>query len=237
MTGEEARRPTQLPLPLDFRPALGREDFLVAEANRDAVYWLDAWPSWPAPALVVHGPAGCGKTHLAHVFAARTKGPVIRLADLTEDALPALARTPLVVDGAVPATPEEERRLLHLYNLRREFGNGLLLTAPTPPARWPVTLADLMSRLRAAPAVAVGPPDDTLMIAVLGKLFADRHLWPEDTVLSYLARHTERSFASARRVVTLLDQHALANKRRVTVPLARQVLQSEAGEMEHRIAE
>ena len=59
---------TQLPLDLGHLPALGWDDFLVAPSNQAAVSWLDRWPRWPGHALSLFGPAGSGKTHLAHVF-------------------------------------------------------------------------------------------------------------------------------------------------------------------------
>lgn len=64
--------PGQLSLDLECHPALGQEDFLVASCNEQAVAWLDRWSDWGAPGLVIHGPAGCDKTHLAHVWQARS---------------------------------------------------------------------------------------------------------------------------------------------------------------------
>ncbi|HKO06210.1 MAG TPA: DNA replication protein, partial [Alphaproteobacteria bacterium] len=62
------RAEAQLTLDLGHRAAYGREDFLVAPSNAEAVLWLDRWPAWPAPALTLYGPAGCGKSHLAQVW-------------------------------------------------------------------------------------------------------------------------------------------------------------------------
>lgn len=219
---------TQLPLDLGHRPAMGADDFLVAPGNRAAVAWLDAWPNWPAPALVVYGPAGCGKTHLAHVWRARTKAPMIRAADLAADDVPELidATGTLAVDDAdgVAGRHEAERALFHLYNLARETGGSLLVTSALPPARWRLRLPDLRSRLLAAPAVAVRPPDDALLAAVLVKLFADRQLRVGADVVDYLAARMERSFDAARTLVARLDAEALAARRPVTLRLARDVL-------------
>ncbi|HSK40460.1 MAG TPA: DnaA/Hda family protein [Arenibaculum sp.] len=219
---------TQLPLDLGHRPAMGADDFLVAPGNRAAVAWLDAWPNWPAPALVVYGPAGCGKTHLAHVWRARTKAPMICAADLAADAVPGLiAETgTLAVDDAdaVAGRHESERALFHLYNLARETGGSLLVMSLQPPARWRLRLPDLRSRLLAAPAVAVRPPDDALLAAVLVKLFADRQLRVGADVVDWLATRMERSFDAARTLVARLDAEALAARRPVTLRLARDVL-------------
>jgi chromosomal replication initiation ATPase DnaA len=77
------------------------------------------------------------------------------------------------------------------------------------------------------PAVAVEPPDDALIGAVLLKLFADRQLAIGEDVVAFLLRHMERSFAAARRVVDRLDHAGLAEQRPITVPLARAVLAEE----------
>jgi chromosomal replication initiation ATPase DnaA len=198
-------RSEQLTLDLGHRPSLGREDFLVALCNQDAVAWVDRWPDWPGPALVIHGPAGCGKTHLAQVWRQRSgamESSVFEDADRRDD----------------------DVALFHLFNRHAEEGRHLLLTARTPPARWPGRLPDLVSRLAASPTVAIGPPDDTLITQVLVKLFADRQLDIGAGVVPYLVTHMERSFAAARRLVAATDIAALAAKRAVTVPLVRGVL-------------
>ncbi len=214
---------TQLILDLGHRPALGERDFLVAPCNQAAVQWLDCWPDWPAPALAIHGPAGCGKTHLARVFAARSRAPILEAERVTTASVPARlgeARA-CVVDDADRADAEP---LLHLYNLIAERGGHLLLTAREPPARWPGLLPDLRSRLAAAPAVGVSAPDDALLAALLVKLFADRQLAVGEEVVLFLVRQMERSFDAARRLVADLDAAALRDRRSITIPLARSVL-------------
>ena len=214
----------QLPLDLGHRPALGRADFLVAPCNAEAIAWLDRWPHWPAPALALYGAAGSGKTHLAHVFAARAAATNIDPAQLKTERVPALLgdAAAAIVDDADRAAAKP---LLHLYNLLAERRGHLLVVAHRPPARWRIGLADLRSRLRAAPAVAVAPPDEALIAAVLVKLFADRQLAVGEEVVAYLALHLERSFAAAGDAVAALDTAALAERRRITVPLVRRVLE------------
>jgi chromosomal replication initiation ATPase DnaA len=215
---------TQLAFEFPNRPAFGAEDFLVAPSNEEAIVWLDRWPDWPLPALILYGPPGCGKTHLVHVWQVRSGAAVVLPEALTIARVPELAGSAraLAVDGADEA---EERALLHLVNLASERRAQLLLTARSAPQFWPTALADLRSRLLAMPAVAVGTPDDGLIAAVLLKLFADRQLTVGEEVVAYLLRHMERSLAAARRIVAALDHAALAAHRRVTVNLARQVLE------------
>ena len=212
----------QLGLALGHRPAYSGEDFMVAPANQDAVRWLDAWPAWPSSALIVHGPPGCGKSHLARIFAARADGRVIDPAAPDPEPAAATLGGVWVIDDADGVA--DETAFLHLYNGVAAQGGNLLLTARRPARQWGLGLPDLESRLLAAQSVAIGAPDDPLIEAVLAKLFSDRQLLVEARVIGYLRRRMERSLGAARRLVAALDAAALASGRKVSLALARQVL-------------
>jgi len=223
--------PGQLLLDLGHRPSLAGDDFLVAPCNAAAVKWIDAWPGWPAPLVVIFGPSGSGKSHLAQVFLAKTGGRAISARDVARGEPARLFgdAPALVLDDAERALDRSgEEALLHLYNHARDVGRHLLLTAHRPPARWPTRLADLASRLKAAPHAAIGDPDDALIAAVLVKQFADRQLPVDDDVISFMVRRMVRSFAALRIAVERIDHLSLAERRRVTVPLARRVLDSQS---------
>ena len=219
---------TQLALDLGHRQALAMDDFVVAPSNSDAVQWVDHWRDWPAPALVIYGPAGCGKTHLAHVFRALT-GAVLLSPDMLDEAEPPqlMGDNRYCVLGDAGRTCESrEERVLHLYNMLAEQGGRMLMTARRPPARWGVSLADLRSRMNALPAIEVSPPEDALIAAVLDKMFADRQLRVQPGVIDFRVARLARSFARARRAVAMIDEAAMAARRNVTVPFAREVLRA-----------
>jgi chromosomal replication initiation ATPase DnaA len=214
----------QLVFDLAHRQALGAGDFLLAPCNRDAVGWLDRWPDWPAPALTIHGPAGSGKTHMAEVWRARSGARVVPIAGIAAHPLAAFddGGNAWVIDDVSPGFPETA--FLHFYNAVAERGGHLLITSRSAPSRWSLALPDLRSRLVAAPAIAVGRPDDTLLAAVLVKLFADRQLPVGPDVLTYLLARMERSFPAMHALVAALDRQALAEQKRITVPMARNIL-------------
>ena len=224
----DARRASQFPLPFDHRPSLGGDDFLVSPCNAAAVAWIDRWPEWPGPALALAGAGASGKTHLASVFAARTGGRLIDMAQLTATPPAELADAsmPLILDDAdkVAGDAAGEQALFHLLNYLVGQKGRLLLTGAVPPARWKVALPDLASRLGALPVAEIGPPDDGLMGALLVKLFADRQLQVGADVIAFMVARMERSFAAARALVGAIDAHALESRRAITVPLVRAVM-------------
>jgi chromosomal replication initiation ATPase DnaA len=218
----------QLTFDLPSRISLSRSDFLISASNAAAVGWIDRWPDWPSPALALYGPAGCGKTHLAHLWCARASGVILPGETLNEERVDRLVserRHRVAIDDADRAS---ERALLHLYNFCLENRGDVLLAARQPPACRIVALPDLGSRLRAVLAVGIGLPDDALLGAVLIKHFADRQLHAAPEVVSYLVGHMERSFAAAADAAARLDSVSLIERRAITVRLARRVL-TEAG--------
>ena len=215
----------QLALDLPHRTAFGRSDFMVSDSNIAAVERIDRWPDWPSAALVLHGPPGCGKTHLIHVWRESASALIITGESLTDAIVPRLIQEvprQIAVDDAERAS---EPALLHLYNSCIEHQGSLLITACRPPGSWRVVLADLRSRLRAIPVVEIGAPDDALLGAVLVKHFADRQLHVAPQVIAYLLRRIDRSFAAAEKIVARLDGSALSNGGPVTIALARKVLE------------
>ena len=211
--------PRQLALALPHAESFARDDFLTGTSNADALATIERWPDWADRVLALTGPEGAGKSHLAAIWAEKTGARRVSARALGEtDLLGSLATGALVVEDA--SAELDERALFHLLNLVREEDGYLLLTARSAPATWGVALPDLVSRLRALPVVTVSAPDDALLRAVMVKLFADRQLSVDESLIAYLATRIERSFAAAREAVAQLDREALRQKRGVTRALA-----------------
>jgi chromosomal replication initiation ATPase DnaA len=214
----------QLALALEHAERLAREDFLDGPSNETALALIDSWPNWPARTLVIAGPEGSGKSHLAAIWAHAAGARLLAPRALHEAAVPgALATGALVVEDLAPGK-FDERALFHLLNMAREVEAYLMLTTRTPPAGWMLAIGDLFSRLKALPVVAIAPPDDALLRAVLVKLFADRQLEVDEGLVGYLVARIERSFAAAREVVRQLDVAALQRRRPLTRALAAEIL-------------
>ncbi len=217
----------QFTLDFDHRPSFSGDDFLVAPANQTVIEWLDRWPDWPQPALAISGPRGSGKTHLCHVFMSLSKAHALDQETLNSGEIRAAVDEyqAFVLDDAeeIAATPREES-LFHLLNILREAGKHILISSLTPPARWPVRLPDLQSRLNAIPHVAIDMPDDALMAALVVKLFRDRQLSIDASIVDYILSRTERSFDGIRTIVAQIDEVALRERRNITIPLIKRVM-------------
>jgi chromosomal replication initiation ATPase DnaA len=218
---------------LEHRPALGRADFLVSASNAQAVRLLSDWRGWPGRRMALIGPGRAGKTHLAHVWMQESGAELCPAAGLDEAAAERLARHGRAVIEDVEALaaldPDRrltaERALFHLLNLAAAEGGWLLLTGRDAPARWPVAMPDLASRLAALPVARVALPDDALLSSLMVKLFADRQLQVAPRVITYLARRIERSCAAAEGAVATLDRLSLERKKPVTRKMAAEILE------------
>jgi chromosomal replication initiation ATPase DnaA len=219
--------PRQLALALEHAVSFAREDFLEGPANRAALALVDRWPDWPGRVVALVGPAGSGKSHLASIWAATAGARFLASRALAESHPPAALTTGALVLEDVCEEDLNERALFHLLNFAREEGAFLLLTARTAPAGWKVAIRDLASRLRAIPTVILAAPDDALLRALIVKLWADRQVAVDQSVINYVINRIERSFAAARSVVERLDQEALRQRRPVTRALAAELLREE----------
>jgi chromosomal replication initiation ATPase DnaA len=218
--------PRQLALALEHSESFAREDFLSGACNAAALALIEAWPHWPGNIVVLTGPEGCGKSHIAAIWANIAGARTIAARVLDRLTVPsALATGALVIEDLVPQD-FDERALFHLLNLAREEDAFVLMSARTAPAGWTFAIPDLASRVKAIPQVALSAPDDVLLRAVLVKSFTDRQIAVDESLIVYLSRRIERSFAAVRAIVARLDEEAMRRKRPLTRALAVEVLGS-----------
>jgi chromosomal replication initiation ATPase DnaA len=222
----------QLAFDLPARQLFRRDEFFVSPANAVALATLEGWRHWPGRKLLLVGPKGAGKTHLAHIWAEAAGAVLVAGGDLAGQDLPTLAATgAVVVEDAetVAGKPEAEAALFHLHNLVVAQG-FLLLTSARPARDWGLRLADVKSRVEAAAIARLEAPDDALLSAVLIKLFADRQVTVPPALIAWLVTRMERSIDAARALVTALDARALAEGKPIGRAMAAALLDSAATE-------
>jgi DnaA regulatory inactivator Hda len=219
----------QYTLPLPCREAMEADDFMVTPSNQEAVAWIDKWPDWPSHCMIIHGPSGAGKTHLAHVWQTRSRGKFVGPGNLGKADIGALAMSnrAIAIDNAetIAGNMDYEKGLFHLFNIMRETKGFLLLTARHAPAHWKLSLPDLRSRLLAATAAPLAAPDDALLSALILKQFNDRQLDVGADVIDYLLPRLTRTPAAIRDLVTALDRTSLAESKKITISLAKRILE------------
>ncbi|WP_183479814.1 chromosomal replication initiator DnaA [Komagataeibacter kakiaceti] len=220
----------QLVLPFAHTPRFAASDFVFSAANAAARSWLLGPTPWPERRLALWGAAGTGKTHLMEIWAARHAARLLHGRHLSHAHVAALFTAgaggrpvmALALDGADDCG--DERALLHLLNTAREQGIALLLGGRAPPARWPVALPDLASRLRATMAVAIRQPGDGVLRVLLLRLLAERQIVVSQPVVEWLLRRLPRTALAMQEAARRLDHAAMAAGTPVTRVLATQAL-------------
>ena len=216
--------PKQLPLELPVEARLEAEDFLVSPSNETAYALMEAWPNWPHRIVRLVGPEGAGKSHLAAIWARRAHAWTTPAFEISEARVPHLASGGALVIEDCDSQGLDEHALFHLVNAVQGRSGYAVLTARSAPEQWGLRTPDLLSRLRQSPGVEIGAPDDALLRVVLVKLFIDRQLVVDTSVVDFIALHIERSLATARQVVAALDREALASGRRITRAMAAAII-------------
>ena len=217
-------KPQQLLLDLPHRPAMGRDDFLVTGSNSAAVALIDEWPHWPSHAAILVGPRGSGKSHLSNVWQQTSNAKALPLAELsTAEVAPLLNDNALVLEDATPGK-FDQTALFHALNHARQQKGHILLTSELEPLAWNVTLPDLASRLAAIPLVNILPPDDALMRGVLVKLFTDRQIGVDESLISYILARMPRSLQDSQKLVAEVDRQALLAKAEITRPFVAKIM-------------
>lgn len=217
----------QLRLPLAPGHELELEDLAQGAHNQKALALIEGWPAaWPLPWAALWGPAACGKSALAQIWANRSGAEVWDL-DALIAGKPSLRLAHCVLDlGALSFSNglglprEAEEPLFHLMNNLRAAGFSLLLVAREAPARWVVGLPDLASRLRAVLAVEIGEGDQAFLEQLLVALAAQYELDMRPDARAYLIQRLPRQASACLRLIQILAQQATV----VTVPQARQAL-------------
>ena len=224
----------QIPLQLEPRRDSRFEDF-VSGPNHAVVEALKHMPAEPGSSIFLFGDEGSGKTHLLNALCYETRERQGRAFYLTLKRLPKEAIASLqglekldlvcVDDLHVIAGDEAwEEALFHCFNRIREANGRLLVSSRKRLSALDLGLPDLASRLAWGLRLPLLPLADNDKLAVI-----DLHSnvlglsLPED-VQQYLLKHHDRSMTALIQTVENLHQAALTNKRRITVPLAREVL-------------
>ena len=235
-SGKEILR--QLPLEFSAHNCMGREDFMVSDCNRKAFTLLDAWPDWVSGGLFIYGPEGCGKSHLAHLFADKVrqssqdakKVAIISAEQINMRNVKRLAEENQVVVVEDVCPRHNDEALFHLFNMFNEQGRYMLWTAENAANRLHFTLPDLQTRLNMLPSAAIEEPDDMMLQMLIAKLFNDRQIIIGQDILNYILNNARRSFAYIRDLVKEIDEVSLEFQSAVNYNIVRKAMENLAAD-------
>ena len=224
----------QLIFNLNRKGNIGLENFYISRSNDLAVNTIKNWENWPTKKLLLMGPAGSGKSHLAEFWVEQTGASAISIADIYKsDVIELSQRTGLLIDNidevklfnSIEKVIIEEK-LFHLLNSTSQASCYLLMTSSSSIVSWNLKLQDLISRLRTIAVVELLPPDDELLVAILLKQFDDKQIKVSPEFVLFVSKRINRSFYSISEFVNLIDYLTLKQKKDVTIPIASQLLDS-----------
>jgi len=226
----------QIPLQLEPRRDSRFEDF-VSGPNHAVVEALKHMPAEPGSSIFLFGDEGSGKTHLLNALCYETRERQGRAFYLTLKRLPkdaiaslqGLEQLDLVcVDDlhVIAGDQAWEEALFHCFNRIREANGRLLVSSRKRLSALDLGLPDLASRLAWGLRLPLMPLEDQDKLAVIDLHSNALGLSLPVDVQQYLLKHHDRSMAALIQTVEYLHQAALTNKRRITVPLAREVLKA-----------
>lgn len=215
--------PAQLIFNIPHQSHYNAEDFIVSNSNQEAFDYITSWPHWVDVGVFLFGPKSCGKTHLSHVWAKKSKAVLINAADLHGINV---SDSPLqiIVEDIQNLNPEGFEKLFHLYNHLYQKKGNLVVTADRPLSDLDLPLQDLKSRLSRLVAVQIKTPDEILMRLYIMKLFSDFQITVSDVEIKYLSTHLKRNFKEVLYTIKYLNNKSIEEKRKITIPFIKSVL-------------
>lgn len=222
------KRLEQLPLSLSHPTDFYSDDLVVTKSNKSAYELIERWPDWPMPVAVLVGPDGSGKTHFASVWADISKAQKIEPGQLDQAITFIEKGIPVLVED-MDGVDLDEVVFFHLINSVKERRvinpkTTLLITARKGPSNWNVKLDDLASRLRSVTLATLEQPDDELLNAVAFKLFSDRQITVDPSVVEFLVSRSERSLFALGKTIDQIDRLALQRKSKISKALVSEAL-------------
>jgi DnaA family protein len=169
------------------------------------------------------GSSGSGRSHLLQAVANQMNAIVLQGSAVAGDYTPPDGSL-IIIDDVETLSPEAQIALFRCFNDQRPRGLRLLLSGGSAPLHLP-SREDLRTRIGQALIYEVKLLTDGEKASALLYHAAQRGMKVDDHIIDYLLRHGRRDLPSLMAVLDALDQQSLEQKRPVTLPLLREILQ------------
>ena len=220
----------QLALPLSFRNVKNYSNFILNEVNEVAISLIDEFndinnfkKKFNFPVLILYGPPGSGKTHLAYIFKEITDAKFIKKisnVSLNEAKL----GNSFIFDDFDKIKCLNENRFIHFFNEILFNSGSLLIITSKPPNELSFNLDDLESRIRSCISTKIKLPDDNFLFSILVKELSDKKIFLNDKFCLYIIKRIKRNYKSISLFAKTLDIMSLEQKTKITLKQVKEVL-------------
>jgi len=220
----------QLALPLSFRNVKNHSNFILNKVNEVALSLIDEFndikkfkKKFNFPVLILYGPPGSGKTHLAYIYKEITNAKFIKkLSNINLDEVK-LGKS-FIFDDFDKIESLDENFFIHFFNEISVNLGSLLITTSKPPNEINFSLSDLESRINSCISTKIELPDDDFLFSILVKELSDKKIFLNDKLCLYIIKRIKRNYKAISLFAETLDIMSLENKTKITLKQIKEVL-------------
>ncbi|MDH5479338.1 MAG: DnaA regulatory inactivator Hda [Nitrosomonas sp.] len=177
------------------------------------------------------GGLGCGRSHLLHavvdIYSRNNQKAVYFSCQNQVDFSLDSDLDCVAIDDVDQLDASTQIKLFNLYNQLRDEGHAFFIASGAAPPAQLSMRQDLVTRLGWGLVYQVHELTEAEKMQALISHAAECGFDLSQEICQYLLRHGRRDLPSLMTTLDALDHYSLANKRRITIPLLRELLQGE----------
>lgn len=220
----------QFALPLAFRKVRNKNNFILNDSNKFALSLVDKFrdvknfkEKYNFPILIIYGPKGCGKSHLANVYSEITKGEFISKLDNKIINQAKLGRS-FIIDDFDKLSNLDENLFIHFFNEITFNLGSLLIVTTQPPSSIKFKLSDLRSRIKSCVSAKIDLPNDEVLYSILVKELSEKKLFLDDKLCIYVIKRVKRNYNTILEFSDRLDKCSLEKKNKINLKDLKEII-------------
>ncbi len=217
----------QLTFKFPFKTKYDKQDYYISSNNFTAYKLIESWPNWPDKWINIHGPTGCGKTHLSNIIKNKidfTK--IINAKGINDETFLTVDNIKcLIIDNYEQNI--NEKLLYSFLNHLKQLDIFLVVNSITPMKKMNFNLVDLKSRAQSFVSLEIESPTDELLRVIISKYFSDKQISIDPKVSEYIIKNVDRSYEKVSRFIKEIDDLSLSSGKSININLIKKILLNE----------